>query len=93
LLLAVVGPGSPEGWVVPGTIPMALRPYLALSNPRTLALGASADPAIKDLKANPAGESVVAIALAADATTKSLAKLLGALAFQGAHAAMLTSKP
>jgi hypothetical protein len=72
---------------------MALQPLLAGGKPRRLALGASADPAIKDLKANPAGETTVAIDLGPDATTKSLAKLLGALAFQGAHAAMLTSKP
>jgi hypothetical protein len=93
LRLAVVGPGSPEGWIVPGTIPMTLQPLLAGGKPRVLALGDSADPAVKDLKTNPAGETVVAIDLGPDATTKSLAKLLGALAFQGAHAAMLTSKP
>ena len=93
LRLAVVGPGSPEGWVVPGTIPIALRAYVALSKPRTLPLGASADPAIAQLKAKPAGESVVAIEIGTDATAASLAKLLGAIAFQGGHAAMLTGAP
>ena len=93
LRLVIVGPGSPEGWVVPGTIPMSLQPLVAGGKPRVVALGASADPAIKDLKASPAGDTMVAIELGADATTKSLAKLLGALAFQGAHAAMVTGKP
>ena len=93
LRLAVVGPGSPESWVVPGTIPMALLPLVAGGKPRVVVLGASADPAIKDLKAHPAGETIVAIELAPDATTRALAKLLGALAFQGGHAAMLAAKP
>ncbi len=93
LHLAVVGPGSPEGWVVPGTIPIAMSRYMALDRPRTLALGASADPAIKDLKATPAGSSVVVIEVAPDATVGSLAKLLGALSFGGGHAAMLVAKP
>ena len=91
--LAVVGPGSPEGWIVPGTIPVLLAPYVALSMPRTIVLADSADPGIAELKARPAGPTPIAIAIAPSATVATLAKLLGALAFQGARAAMLTTTP
>ena len=93
LRLAVVGPGSPEGWVVPGTIPVTLSRFTSLDRPRTLTLGDSADPAIVELKATPAGTGVIAIELAPGATAATLARLLGALAFGGGHAAMLVSKP
>jgi len=89
--LAVAAPGQPEGWVVPGVVPVELHKIDAIDGTpqRTFRLGANADALIAELKAKAAGTESVLIEVAADATVQSLAQLLGALAFTGAHTAMI----
>lgn len=89
--LAVVAPGQPEGWMVPGVVPVQLTKIDGIDGTpqRMFTLTASADALLAELKAKPAGSQSVLIQVAADATAQSLAQLLGALAFTGSHAAMI----
>ena len=84
VMLAVHAPGSPAGWVLAGTVPLALRTGKPDKGAATFALAADPDAAILALKAlAPAElrERPPTIELRPDATVAGLAKLLGALGY------------
>lgn len=89
--LAVAAPGQPEGWVVPGVVPVELTRIDAIDGTpqRIFKLGASPDALLAELKAKAAGTASVLIEVDAEASVQGLAQLLGALAFTGAHTAMI----
>lgn len=94
LVLAVEAAGAPEGWHLPGTIPVVLAAKEAPGALR-LAAGASADDAIRELKSAPAQRLAVPPTIAIDdrATVATVAKLLGALAYRDVAAASLVRAP
>jgi hypothetical protein len=93
LVLAAAAAGGPEGWSLPGVVPVVLaaaRPGDAPAALR-LALGASADAALRQIADAPADQLAAPPAIAIDdkATVEGLARLLGALAHRDVHAATL----
>jgi hypothetical protein len=90
LVLAAAAAGSPEGWHLPGVVPVVLSAQEAPGALR-LALGESADGAILGLRLAPADKLAAPPAIVVDdkATVEGLAKLLGALAFRDVAAASL----
>jgi hypothetical protein len=90
LVLAAAAAGSPEGWHLPGVVPVVLSATEAPGALR-LPLGESADAAIGALKQAPADQLAAPPVIAVDdkATVEGLAKLLGALAFRDVAAASL----
>jgi len=90
LVLAAAAAGSPEGWHLPGVVPVVLSAKEAPGALR-LSLGESADGAIGALKQAPPDQLAAAPAIAVDdkATVEGLAKLLGALAYRDIAAASL----
>lgn len=92
LVLAAAVSGGPEGWHLPGVVPVVLA-TAAKDAPGglRLALGASPDAAILELKnaAAPQLAAPPAILLDDKATVEGLAKLLGALAHRDIAAASL----
>ncbi len=90
LVLAAAAVGGPEGWSLPGVVPVVLSAREAPGALR-LDLGASADPAVQAVKDAPAEKLAAppAIRIDAKATVDGLAKLLGALAYRDLGAASL----
>ena len=92
LVLAAAAAGGPEGWSLPGVVPVVLSAKPAPGALR-LDLGESPDDALRALKDAPADQLAAppAIAIGDKATIEGLAKLLGALAHRGASAASLVA--
>jgi hypothetical protein len=97
LVLAAAASGGPEGWALPGVVPVVLsadasaRAAADATGALRLALGASADAAIRELKDAPAHRLAAPPVIVLDeaATVEGLAKLLGALAYRDVRAASL----
>jgi hypothetical protein len=95
LVLAAAAPGGPEGWSLPGVVPVALSAAApsaaATASGITLALGASPDAAIRALKDAPDAQLAAppTITVEDKATVEGLARLLGALAYRDIAAARL----
>ncbi|HSK05055.1 MAG TPA: hypothetical protein VK932_27590 [Kofleriaceae bacterium] len=89
-LVLAAAAGGPEGWSLPGVVPIALSAKRA---PRALRLelGDSADAALRALEDAPAEQLAAppAILVTDKATIEGLAQLLGALADRGVVAASL----
>jgi len=94
LVLAAAAAGGPEGWNLPGVVPVVLSAKEAPGALR-IALGESADDAIRELQNAPAPKLAAppAIAIADKATVEGLAKLLGALVHRDLLAASLVAAP
>jgi hypothetical protein len=96
LVLAAAAAGAPEGWSLPGVVPVVLSAAPATATAEApgalrLELGESADGAIRAVKEAPAAALATppVIAVGAKATVEGLAKLLGALANRDQKAASL----
>lgn len=94
LVLAAAAPGGPEGWTLPGVVPVALSaPGSGPAAPGglPLALGESPDAAVRAIKDAPAAQLAAppTITVEDKATVEGLAKLLGALAYRDIPAAHL----
>jgi hypothetical protein len=89
-LVLAVAAGGPEGWDLPGVVPIAHSAKRAPGALR-LELGDSPDAALRALKDAPAEQLAAppAILVTDKATVEGLAKLLGALAERGGLAASL----
>jgi hypothetical protein len=94
LWIGVAAPGSPEGWVLPGTLPITFR---AAADPdaTTWHVGDSVDTAIRELKDKPAAAFThpPTVILDPGATVANLVKLLGAIAFHDIHEATILATP
>jgi hypothetical protein len=91
LVLAAAVAGAPEGWTLPGVVPVVLSAAPPDAGALRLELGESADGAVRAVKEAPAAALAAppVIAVGGKATVEGLAKLLGALAYREVHAASL----
>jgi hypothetical protein len=91
-LVLAAAAGGPEGWSLPGVVPVVLSAKQAPGALR-LRLGESPDAALRELKDAPAEKLAAAPAILIDdkATVEGLAKLLGALAHRDVSAATLVA--
>ncbi len=94
VLVGVAAPGSPEGWTLPGTLPVGFR-TTADPAATTWHVGESVDDAIRELKDKPAAAFAhpPTVILDAGATVANLVKLLGAIAFHDIHEATILATP
>jgi len=92
LVLAAEAAGAPEGWHLPGVVPVALSTREAPGALR-LPLGESADAAVRAVKDAPADQLAAppVIVVEDKATVEGLAKLLGALVYRDLAAASLAA--
>jgi hypothetical protein len=90
LVLAADAAGAPEGWHLPGVVPVPLTLQEAPGALR-ITLGASPDAALRELEAAPADKLTAPPVIALDdkATVEGLARLIGGLAHRGVPVASL----
>jgi hypothetical protein len=89
-LVLAAAAGGPEGWSLPGVVPIALSAKRA-PGAMWIGLGDSPDAALRNVEGTPGAElrAPPAIIVTENATVESLAQLLGALAERGVLAASL----